>query len=334
MSLSENQCNTVFLNHFHTKESTYHERLRDFTAVNHHGSPAKIAEELDEGQKAAIVVTEHFSTNGEDWYKELGRDIERDGGNYTLNENSLNLEQGGSEVTVWNGVEASYKDNQNHIIAAGLPINDEEDYLNLNSDDMEWLADRSDYIHPAHPYFMDFGMEEDIIEDVIDIGQDSEAQLFLPETHAYGVLDSMATGEVGSDTSVYDLSREEDIPLIPEQDHHVHLPHNLSGVGLIPGGDSDEITDRVEEVQVIEPENSIQSILEEAIDTKNAVRTFADMLPGYNQEDGGVWKHVPDLGPFSIPVTDEDFEDIRDSSYRAALDFDISELQSRSRPLN
>lgn len=81
-----------------------------------------------------------------------------------------------------------------------------------------------------------------------------------PKTHAYGILDRLAKGELGSDASVYDLSKQEDIPLIPEHDRHVHLSHNLSGAGLIPNGDSKEIIDGVEEVQIIEPENYIQSV--------------------------------------------------------------------------
>lgn len=43
MSFSEKEYDTLFLNHYHTFQSTEHEdRLRDFTAVNHYGSTFKV----------------------------------------------------------------------------------------------------------------------------------------------------------------------------------------------------------------------------------------------------------------------------------------------------
>lgn len=334
--------NTLFFNHFHTEGSSKHEkRLRDFNAVNHHSSPSEMLYNLQDGQNAVIVLTEHYATNGRDWYKDLGRSIEKEVGSWQLGDHSMVMEEDGSKVGLINGIETSYEEHLNHVVVGGLPIEEQQDYVNLDREELSSLADTGAFIHPAHPYFGEFGIEEEKLDDIIEIGNESDAELFLPETFAYGFFNRVARGEIGSDQAVYDLAEENDADLIVEHDVHTYIPKNLSGVGLLAEESIDQLEkdeiplENIKDMHVTESEG-IQRYWEELFDTKEAVRNYGDFLPGYHQ---GLWDIVPGyklplIGNIDIPRANDEFIDMRDSSYDEQLDFELDELYERSRELN
>jgi hypothetical protein len=326
--------NTLFINHFHTEKST--EYVREITeepewkGINHLGDPMKILKKLDEGQNAVIVLTEHYRTNGEKFFEKLGEDVEEIGGDYELNDRSLMMEHERSKVAIINGVEASYKRRDTHIVIAGLPIEDEEEYYNLDIEELSRVLEDAAYAHPAHPFLGDFGMDMEELDEVCETIKDSPTKLFIPYTYAYPFnIDRNARGETDSEIDVRELAERYGAPLIVEHDHHVHLPSSLGGIGLLNDRAINELeegrvpVDEIKDMRIIQPTK-----LDTFRDLFRAGRTFADQLPNYIEWER-FWKIL------TFPYGREDMEELRDKYYAAELnDLDMEELRARSRRLN
>jgi hypothetical protein len=326
--------NTLFLNHFHTKESTGHVKeltdCPDWKAVNHLGSPVRILEKLQEGQNAVITLTEHYKTNGKDFFQKMGEKAENLGGGYKLNDHSLVIEQGGSKVAVINGVEASYRRRDSHVVIAGLPIQDNKTYYNLDEEKLGEVLENAAYAHPAHPFLEEFGMSMKELEKVCRTIQDSSAKLFIPYTCAYPVnIDKNARGVSGSETDVHGLANKYNSCLIVEHDHHVHLPSNLGGIGLLKSSsikhlENGEIPlEEIKKMRIIEPSKT-----DTFRDLFRAGRTFADQLPNY-KEWKSLWKRL------TFPYGEDELKYWRDKYYSSELeDLNMDELRNKSRALN
>ncbi|MFB6099867.1 MAG: hypothetical protein ABEK16_01210 [Candidatus Nanohalobium sp.] len=326
--------NTLFLHHFHTEKSTdYVNELTEepeWKGINHLGDPVKILEKLGEGQKAVIVLTEHYRTNREGFFRELGEEAEELGGSYELNERSLVMEHEDSKVAIINGVEASYRRRDSHLVLVGLPLREEKEYYNIEGEELSEVLEDAAFAHPAHPFLGEFGMDMEELEEVCETIKESSAELFIPYTYAYPVnIDRNARGETDSEINVQRLAEKYDAQMIVEHDHHVHLPSGLGGIGLLEDSaieklESGEIPlGEIKDMKVIEPTK-----LDTFQDLFRAGRTYADQLPNY-MEWKGLWKRL------TFPYGREELKELRDRYYSAELeDLDMDELRKRSRKLN
>lgn len=331
---SQENWNTLFLNHFHTEKSTqYVEEFTDdpeWKGINHLGDPTEILERLGDNQNAVIVLTEHYQTNGIEFFEDLGREAEEIGGAYKLNDKSLILKHEGSKVAIINGVEASYLRRDSHLVIAGLPLENEEEYFNLDRESLEESLRHASFAHLAHPFLGDFGLDMNEIDMVCRTIKESPAKLFIPYTFAYPInIDRNARGEKESKTDIYDLMDKYDAPMIVEHDHHVHLPSNLGGVGLTKDSAVEKLErgeiplEEILDMRIIEPRrrDTFRNLF-------RAGRTFADQLPNYKRWKT-LWKRL------TFPYGREELESWRDKYYSTELeDINTEELQKRSRPLN
>jgi hypothetical protein len=324
----------LFFNHFHTERSTeYVDEERDvpeWDGSNHFGSPVKTLKYLDKGQKAVVTITEHFWTNGKDFFEELGGETEELGGSYEMNERCLILEEGGATLYIINGVEASYREEDNHLVLAGLPLSDRERYKDLDREELREKLEEAGYAHPAHPFLENFGMEDEILDEVCETINYSPTELFIPFTTAYGsIIDGKARGEEESERDVKELAGEHGANLIVELDHHVHLPRNLNGVALLENSAAGKLENGEIPLEEIRDSYVIDATHWDLFkDWFRAARTFADQLPNYME-----WKSFWSL--LTFPYGDEELLELRDYYYDAELSsLDIEKLRSRSRPLN
>lgn len=329
MSISNNR-NTLFFNHFHTLRSndyvSTHGSAEEWEGINHFGSPIKILEGLEAGQNTIITVTEHFHTNGEEFYRKLLEEVKEKGGEGHLNKRNLSLELEGSKLKIINGVEACYKHENNHVVLGGLSIEDHGKYMFEEKENFAKAVEKADYAHPAHPFFGEFGIEDEILDEICEVIQESSAKLFIPYTTAYGPkFDKKARGTEDSDRDIYDLTVEYSVPFIVEHDHHIHLPSGMNGVGLLEDSSLDKEVplQEIKDAQLIEPRKS-----DSLRDLWRIGRTYADLLPGY-EDKKWFWNLI------STPYTEEDYIEWRDKYYQKELDsLDFSKLRTRSRELN
>ncbi|MFB6158590.1 MAG: hypothetical protein ABEJ95_02905 [Candidatus Nanohalobium sp.] len=332
--MSQEKRNTLFLHHFHTDKSTeYVKELTDepeWKGINHLGDPLKILEKLDEDQKAVISLTEHYRTNGEDFFRELGEKAEKLGGSYRMRERSLIMEHEGSKIAIINGVEASYKQRDKHIVLSGLKLEEKENYYNIDREKLSEALKETAYAHPAHPFLGEFRMSLDELDEVIRTIQRSSAKLFIPYTYAYNVrIDRQARGEKKNDLDVKELAKRYDAPIILEHDHHVHLPSGLGGIGLLKDSAIEALEEGQIPVKEIEDMNVIEPRRRDTFrDLFRAGRTFADQLPNYI-EWKSLWKKL------TFPYGTKELESWRDKYYSSELEnIDIENLKERSRKLN
>lgn len=322
--------NTLFFNHFHTPQSneyvTRHGSAEEWEGVNHFGSPVKILEGLKPGQKAVITVTDHYQTAGKQYYRELIQEVEEKGGEGKLKEKSLDLELEDSRVKAINGVEACYREENNHIILGGLPVEDESKYMFEEKEKFRKAVEKAEYAHPAHPFFGDFGIDEETLDEICRIIQNSGTKLFIPHTTAYGPkFDKKARGTEESERDIFDLREEFSAPFIVEQDHHIHIPSGMNGVGILEDSapEKEVPVSEIEEMNVIEPRKS-----DSLRDLWRIGRTYADLLPGYSTRKW-FWRII------NTPYSRKDYRAWRNLYYRKELgDLNMEELRNRSRSLN
>lgn len=330
MSIS-NTRNTLFFNHFHTPKSneyvSTHGSANEWEGINHFGSPIKILESLEGGQNAIITVTDHFHTNGKEFYEKLLEEVEEKGGEGTVNEKNLILELEGSKLKILNGVEACYKAENNHVILGGLPIDDHEKYMFQEKREFTEAVEKAEYAHPAHPFFGDFGIEDKILDEICEVINESSTKLFIPYTTAYGPkFDKKARGTEDSERDIYDLTKEYSAPFVVEHDHHIHLPSGMNGVGLLedsPVENEGVPLNEIEESQIIKPRRS-----DSLRDLWRIGRTYADLLPGYENRKW-FWKII------KTPYSKKGYAAWRDKYYRKELEkLDAENLRERSQDLN
>jgi hypothetical protein len=322
--------NTLFFNHFHTSESNEYVNeyggAEDWEGINHFGSPLKILESLEEEQNAVVTITEHFHTNGEEFYYELLENIKQKGGDGRINDRSINLELENSKMKILNGVEACYKGKDNHVILGGLPIDDNENYMFDDKKEFAEAVEKAEYAHPAHPFFGEFGIEEGILKEICDIVKDSSSKLFIPYTTAYGPkFDKKARGTEESEKDIYDLKQEYSTSLIVEHDHHIHLPSGMNGVGMLEDSSTrKEIPiEEIKDSKVIEPRKS-----DCLRDLWRIGRTYADLLPGYREKQW-FWNII------DTPYNENEYKERRDKYYKKELNnLNFEKLKERSRELN
>ena len=323
---------TLFFNHFHTPRSNSYviqhsekDENKGKKAINHFGSPVKILQGLREGQNAIITITEHFKSNPLQFFHGLVRAVEELGGEGKIEERSVLLELENSQMRVINGAEAIYKDESNHIILGGLPIN-EEIFKLEDRDELLEAANKARYAQPAHPFFGDFGIEEETLFEICETIRESSAQLFIPYTTGYGYMyDKKARGFEESEIDIEDLSEKFSAPYIVEQDHHVHLPSGMNGAALLKNSAlEDEVPiQKLKEAKIIKPKKT-----DTLKDQWRIGRTYADQLPGYLDKKW-FWKII------NTPYTQKHFRKYRDKYYDLELgNLDFDKLEERSKKLN
>jgi len=324
--------NTLFFNHFHTPRSNKYviqysdkDENKGKKAINHFGSPIKILKGLKEGQNAVINVTEHFQSNPMQFFQGLIMAVEEEGGKGEIMERSVLLELEGSKLRIINGAEAVYRGESNHVILGGLPI--KEEVFKLESrEELLTAVEKAEYAHPAHPFFGDFGIEEDILNEICETIKESDSQLFIPYTTAYGPrYDKRARGTEESDIDIYDIKEKHSALFIVEQDHHVHLPSGMNGVALLEDSavDKEVPLEELKEAKIISARET-----DSLRDLWRTGRTYADQLPGYLDREW-FWKII------NTPYTMEKFQEYRDKYYSIELgNLDVEELRERCRDLN
>jgi hypothetical protein len=323
--------NTLFLNHFHTPKSTQHLiKHTDATGEeikNHQGNPLLILDKLENSQKAVITLTEHLSTNGEEYFQKLIEKAESKGGKGSIQNKHVKLELEGAKVKILNGVEASYKKESNHIIIAGLPIKREEQhYMLKNKQELQKSLEKAEYAHPAHPFFGKFGIKNKTLEEVCETINKSDTELFIPFTTAYGPrYDKKARGTKESNENIYSLKEKYSAKFIVEQDHHIHLPSGMNGAGLLKEKSMEEKfpLQEIKSSRVIKPRK-----IDKIRDLWRTGRTYADQLPKY-LERKKIWKKI------QTPYTKEKFQQYRNKYYKKELEkLKIKKLMKKTQALN
>ena len=329
-----NSYNVLFFNHFHTERSNnytqkHQEDIVEWEGKNHYGSPIEILENLGKGEKAVMTITEHFETNGKEFYDQLAERVEQEGGKYEINEKCLILKKEGSEIYLINGVEASYKDGQNEIVIAGLKLEDNSTYYQLTKKELREKLDKAAYAHPAHPYLGQYGMEKEILNEVCTEIQNSKSKLFIPQTKAYGpLINRLAKGKLTKDKTT-ELANKYETEKIIELDHHIHLPKNLNGMPLIREKSTEKIREEKIPVEEIKKAKKIKSkTTDKIIDTIRSKKSFApQMLRIINSKK--LWDKI------GFPQNKKTKRQVRNKYYKKEIEQNkIQDLKQKTEKVN
>ncbi len=316
----------LLLNHSHTDLSnTSEQEVRDFPAINHQVNYGDIIEELGDSDSVAVAGTEHWRIND---YSGLEQYVESRGGEVDRYDTHIAGELDRTEFAAFYGVEGSLESYPQHFTASGVDLSEVEqdrDYINMDEDELYDLARESAWITPAHPFLPGFSLEDENVELVMDMDEDTEIDVMLPYTEGYNkVLNSLAQGR-HREQSVEDIAENRDLSMIPEADLHCYIPRGMAGFGITEG-----LVDAARDGNVdVEAVKDSDVIPESAKDTPfnfyRSGQSFADQLPGY---DSGVYRHVP-----MVPTSEEDFQAIWENTLEN-LDFDRNEVREKAKDLS
>lgn len=240
----------VLIYHSHSEESNrigeFGPELDDFIVENHYADYAHLIEELPGDVNPVIVRTEHGIKRGakdrKSFHQDFWADILDRGGQIETHGSHITGVLGENEFAVIDGVEPTYEEQDQHLLLAGLPIDEEVDAYNIGRDEFFEYAEDAAWAGIPHWNMMTPSKEEkaDIIHEADDL---DDVDLALSHNGGYGSLSRYVNDEIpgtgGSDIERF--ASDYDLPVLPEIDWHVTLPQGLDHAGLLEKGTVEQL---------------------------------------------------------------------------------------------
>lgn len=242
----------ILLYHNHTEESNrvadFGPELDDFIVKNHYADYAHFIDELPGDVNPVIVRTEHgmkrSSEDSKSFHQEFWTDILDRGGQVETHDTHVTGTLGETEFAVIDGVEATYNERDQHLLLAGLPLEEEIDAYNIGKEEFFEYAGEAAWSGIPHWNIMTPSLEEkeEIIHEADDL---DDVELALSHSGGYGLMNKIVNDELpGTGRSEIDqFSSDYDLPILPELDWHVTLPHGLDHTGVLESGTIDWLRD-------------------------------------------------------------------------------------------
>ena len=193
---------------------------------------------LPDGTDAVFTKTDHWKPRS-GLFRKLKDKVKKDGGFYRQFEKHCYFEVDGHRAAVINGVEGSIEYDRYHVTLNGIRIGEEREYQDMSVEKFYREVRDSEFTVPAHPLSPTFRIPDRILKPFLKDGEeDYRAGIGFPT--GYGRLTNwLSRGYVrellGGD-SLFSLSEDYGVPLVPEIDWHGGFPEDLDGVGRLEEG--------------------------------------------------------------------------------------------------
>lgn len=226
MSDSEN---LVVVNHSHPKFSnqTQYDYL-DLEGENHQADYVQLAEKLPEDFDLVFAVTNHYETEGIEFWEELQNQIQYKGGEAHLGDIVFEGELDGKNIYGLQGVEAAFEDNYSHeYIMHGLELGENSSHIYDGCHEMLEATEDAALGTLPHVFLSEFDWGSERRENFFETAQEYDVDLSIEYSHGYGILNLIANGRI-SESNIANLCDQHQIPAIPGADWHSMLPKQVA----------------------------------------------------------------------------------------------------------
>lgn len=315
----------VAVNHTHPEYSNHtQEEYLDLPGTNHQADYLELAERLPEGFDLAFSVSNHFATEGEEFWEEMQDEIERNGDEAYMDDIVFRGEYEGTRIWGLHSVEAAYEDELDHeFLIHGLPLKDEQDHTYEDTHTLLEATEDGDLGTLPHPLFMDYDWGEEKRDDFFEAASNYDTDLSIEYSQGYGLLNRWANRGLSPATdNLADLCDRYKVPAIPGTDWHTSLPKNIALMdrSAIDSLEDDEFPlEEFRDMRVVQKPGSRSESWNLVRNTAGATGTFADMIPV--------------LGS-AAPSSEEFMQDLRDRSLEAYGDLDPETVSDNAVRLN
>lgn len=315
----------ILINHTHPPYSNHtQEEYLGIPGNNHQADYLEVAERLPEGFDLAFTVSNHFATEGEEFWEELEEEVERNGGEAYPGDKVFRADYEGTRMWGIHSVEAAYEDELDHeFLIHGLPLDDEQNHTYEDTHALLEAAEDSDIGTLPHPFFMDYDWGEEKRDGFFEAASSYDAELSIEYSQGYGLLNRWANRGLSPTTdNLADLCERYDVPAVPGTDWHASLPKNVALMdrSAIDSLEDDEFPlDEFKDTRITRKPGKMPEPWNVARNTAGTVATFGDMLPV--------------IGPY-MPESEEFMQDLRDRSLDAYKDLDPETVSENAVRLN
>jgi hypothetical protein len=274
--------------HCHTSFSNRYERaVRGIDVGSHATDVVAIARRLPPGLDAIVVKTDHWLTDRE-YFDRLGTqtrtrlDVE-----LVEHETHVCFEHDGSRTVVVNGVEGSLERRQNHLIVAGLPIDDASPYCELTIEAAVEAGGEAGWIAACHPGMPGHRYGRRRLDSLVREANAADVPVAIGYPTGYPrSYNKVARGEIPFRPSLREYAAQEEVPLIPELDLHGAVPAGFSGCGVVDGGVVDSLWDGNLPVSgLLSADLFTPSGCQPGLGWGQFLRNYKGLLPGFGDEN-------------------------------------------------
>lgn len=314
----------VTVNHTHPSYSNdTQEEYLGLPGTNHQADYLELAERLPENFDLAFTVSNHFATEGREFWEELKDEVERNGDEAYLDDLVFRGEYEGTRIWGLHSVEAAYEDELNHeYLIHGLTLDDEGDHTYEDTHRLLEATEDAEIGTIPHPYLMDFDWGEEKRDEFFDVASDYDAELSFEYSQGYGALNWLSNGRLPPGENLADLCEKHEVPAIPGVDWHASLSSNIALMdrSAIDSLEEDEFPlKEFKDMSVVKKPGRMPESWNFMRNTAGAVGTFVDMLPV--------------AGSFT-PSGEKEMKVLRDRSLEAYEKLDPEAVSRNSQRLN
>ena len=230
--------------HTHTTESNrFEKQVRDLDINTHATDYVQIVRSLPSGVDAVFVKTDHWKTDPA-YFDRLNDRLSSEDVIFKQFDRHVYFEIGGSAGAIINGVETSVVSENKHVIIGGLPISDENQYYNLQVDELIAAGKKGSWIAPAHIGMPFHRIRRGLLSSIFEKAEMSQIDVAIGYATGYSsLMNHLSRNEVPFRTTVRELANIYDVPLIPELDLHGVLPDGYSGCGIVDSSTINSLQD-------------------------------------------------------------------------------------------
>lgn len=336
----------LFINHFHTHESNKFmaevEGIWNYGNYNHSMEILGFLDFLPDDLDVVFNLTEHWKHSPE-FFEKLEEEVVSLGGSFHTFDCHVCFELDGRNIVVINSVEASVNRSNKHFILSGLPIKEEEFFVDISFEELLDAAEDVAWTMPAHPFAPRYKISDSMLRDFFESAEKRGFETALGYTSGYtGLFNRMTHGylrrihdfvngiiELNSEEffgsfnpfkrdfeSIRSLSDTYDVPVISEMDLHCAVPRKLDGAGLISSEAVGSFFDGEIPVREILESKIIDFDDVKGLTWKEFLNTFPGILPFYGH---GLYKKF-------LPYEKKDFEEYRDRKLEDNVDVSYEKL--------
>lgn len=275
----------VVANHTHPEYSNHtQEEYLGIPGENHQADYLRLAEELPEGFDLAFTVSNHFATEGEEFWDELEDEIERNGGEAYPGDKIFRADYEGTRMWGIHSVEAAHEEELDHeYLIHGLPLDDKQDHTYQDAHSLLEKTEEADLGTLPHPFFMDYNWGEEKRDRFFEQASGYEADLSIEYSQGYGALNLVANGRIPPQgDNIADLCDRYEVPAVPGTDWHASLPANIA---LMDRSAIDSLEDdrfplkEFRDMSIAGKPGKMSEIWSQLKTTAEATATFGGMVP-------------------------------------------------------
>ncbi|MFB6190990.1 MAG: hypothetical protein ABEJ64_01025 [Candidatus Nanohaloarchaea archaeon] len=328
----------LLAHHTHTPESN--RTAREYAGVdarNHAGSYLELVEALDPGFDIVFSRTEHHGkyscSDPRSYHSRLQQEAGEKGVELDYHDRHVTGELEGTRFAIIEGVEASYRDEDNHVTFVGVPVDEEVDLHELGEDEFYSEAEKASFVAPAHPFLGDLGFPREDLEELVDTAGNGhgEIELMLGYSTGYDRLtNARARGELMNGGKAVEEVAGEEVPVIPELDWHVCIPGELSGFGVLPDGSVDRLFEGDIPVENFGRAEVIQNG-KNGISPLQMVTTYPEELPLYDRFEP-IYRSLDLLG-LEVPYGQQEFTESMEDSVSDLSGVTPEDVERHAEPL-